>query len=93
MAVLEAMASGLPVLVTDHSGFDDVVTQGQEGFVVPIRRPDALAEHLAFLRDHRDVRAAMGSAARTLALGLSWSQYGDSLEKAYRVIVGASGKP
>jgi colanic acid/amylovoran biosynthesis glycosyltransferase len=62
--VLEAMACGLPVVVTDCGGIREAVTDGVEGFVVPVRRPDEMADALATLWQDPDLRGEMGRAGR-----------------------------
>jgi glycosyltransferase involved in cell wall biosynthesis len=63
-AVLEAMACGLPVVTTDCGGMREAVTDGVEGFVVPVRDPEAMAEALSRLVSDRDLGQRMGEAAR-----------------------------
>jgi len=63
-AALEAMACGLPVVTTDCGGMREAVTDGVEGFVVPVRDPAAMAEALQKLASDADLRAAMGARAR-----------------------------
>jgi colanic acid/amylovoran biosynthesis glycosyltransferase len=63
-AVLEAMACGLPVITTDCGGMAEAVTDGVEGFVVPVRAPERIAAAIGELADP-DVRARLGAAART----------------------------
>lgn len=63
--LLEAMSSGLPVIASDYSGADDLVTEGKDGFVVPVRDVDRLAEAILWCYQHRDETRAMGRAART----------------------------
>jgi len=62
--ILEAMASGLPVIASDHSGADDVVTEGKDGFIIPVRDVDRLAEAILWCYQHRGETRAMGRAAR-----------------------------
>lgn len=66
-AILEAMASGLPVVATDAGGVADVVRDGQTGRVVPQRNPQALCAALADLLQDADRRRAMGQAGRRRA--------------------------
>jgi glycosyltransferase involved in cell wall biosynthesis len=62
--LLEAMASGLPVVATNCSGAEDCVTPGVDGTVVPARDVDALAEALLWHYKNREATRAMGKAAR-----------------------------
>jgi colanic acid/amylovoran biosynthesis glycosyltransferase len=65
--VVEAAASGLPVVATRHSGIPEAVTEGETGFLVPERDRAALAGRLGALLGAEDLRRAMGAAARRLA--------------------------
>jgi glycosyltransferase involved in cell wall biosynthesis len=62
--LLEAMSSGLPVIASDQSGAEDCVTDGKEGFIVPVRNVGRLAESILWCYEHRDETGAMGAAAR-----------------------------
>jgi glycosyltransferase involved in cell wall biosynthesis len=87
LVALEAMAAGRPVIVSEHAGVKDVVREGRDGFVVPIRSPDAIAEKLQWLHDHPAERQAMGRAAREQALRYPWARYGDEVVAAYRRVL------
>jgi glycosyltransferase involved in cell wall biosynthesis len=63
--LLEAMASGLPVVASDLSGASDCVTEGKEGLIVPARDVDRLADAILWCYQHREETRAMGLAART----------------------------
>lgn len=63
-AALEAMSCGLPVVTTDCGGMREAVTDGVEGFVVPVRDPWAMAEALKTLSAQPVLRRQMGTAAR-----------------------------
>jgi glycosyltransferase involved in cell wall biosynthesis len=67
-AVLEAMACGLPVVTTDCGGMREAVTDGVEGFVVPVRDPSTMAEKLSSLAQDPALRERMGKAARVRIL-------------------------
>lgn len=77
-ANLEAMASGLPVITTYNAG--SVVRDGVDGFVIPIRSADAIADRIEHLIGNPDRRNAMARAARARAEEFTWSRYGDSLD-------------
>jgi colanic acid/amylovoran biosynthesis glycosyltransferase len=61
--VIEAMASGTPVVGTRHAGIPEAVIDGRTGRLVPERSPRALADALVGLLDDPDARARMGLAA------------------------------
>lgn len=63
-AVLEAMSCGLPIVTTDCGGMREAVTDGVEGFVTPVRDPEAAAEALWKLAKDSELRYRMGNAAR-----------------------------
>ncbi len=84
LAVLEAMASGRPVVVSENTGSKDAVREGVDGFVVPVRSPEAIAEKLQWLYDHPAEREAMGAAARQQAEKLPWERHGADLVELYR---------
>lgn len=63
-AVLEAMSCGLPVVTTDCGGMREAVQNGVEGFVVPLRDPESMAEALQKLALDPDLRKSMGRAGR-----------------------------
>lgn len=68
MALLEACASGLPIVATDVGGNREIVVEGRNGRLVPPARDDALAEAFAALLRDPAGTAAMGRAGRDWAL-------------------------
>jgi glycosyltransferase involved in cell wall biosynthesis len=65
--VVEAAASGLPVVATHHSGIPEAVEDGKSGFLVAEGEVAALAERLGDLLGSETLRREMGAAARRLA--------------------------
>lgn len=63
-ALLEAMAYGLPVVVTDRGGALDYVTDGSSGLVVPVDDARALAQAMQSLMVDPGLRQRLGAAAR-----------------------------
>jgi glycosyltransferase involved in cell wall biosynthesis/ribosomal protein S18 acetylase RimI-like enzyme len=61
-AAMEAAASGLPVIATDIRGCRQVVSDGVNGMLVPVRDPDALAGAMRALATDPDLRRRMGEA-------------------------------
>ena len=83
LAVLEALATGLPVVATRVGVVPDVVTDGVEGRLVPTHRPDLLAEAIGELVIDGGRRAAMAAAAFALGEGLDIQQTVRRMEKLY----------
>jgi glycosyltransferase involved in cell wall biosynthesis len=63
-AVVEAMACGVPVIVTDNTGAADLVEDGVNGYVVPTADARAIAERLEHLHRHPELLPRMGQQAR-----------------------------
>jgi glycosyltransferase involved in cell wall biosynthesis len=89
LVVSEAMSTALPVIVSENTGMADSITDGREGFVVPIRDSEAIAEKISFLYEHRDLCAAMGQAAAATARTLDWNRYENVFTGFYRTLFGA----
>ena len=64
VSILEAMACGKPVIATRHRGCEDVVVDGETGFLVPIKKATALVEKILQLLDDKQSRTRMGKAGR-----------------------------
>jgi len=90
-SILEAMASGLPVVATDLSGAGDCVTSEAEGTVVPARDVDELAKSILWHYENSEASAAMGRAARTrIEREFTLAQYVDRVLDMYRGVVSRS---
>lgn len=74
LSALEAAACGLPLIVTENSGINDLMS-GKEGFVIPIQSKEAIKEKVLWFSRNPEKIADMGKAARELALKLSWDAY------------------
>ena len=79
LTTMEAMASGLPVIISTHTFAGEVISEGENGFIVPIRDAEAIAERLRALADDPGRRSEMGRAARRRAEDFPWSRYGDQV--------------
>jgi starch synthase len=72
LVILEAMAQGVPVITTPNSGATEVIDDGRDGFIVPIRDADRLAERVMQLAQDRDRLSAMSVASLKKAESISW---------------------
>jgi glycosyltransferase involved in cell wall biosynthesis len=68
LVLLEAMASGLPVIASETSGAPDIVREGVDGVVIPRRDPAALAERIGYFLEQPGRAAEMGARARERVL-------------------------
>jgi glycosyltransferase involved in cell wall biosynthesis len=62
----EAMACGLPVIVTDVADNRDWVEDGDNGFVIPVKSPKLLAEKIIYLLKNEDIRKKFGKSGRKI---------------------------
>lgn len=63
-SILEAMASGLPVIATNVGGTKEAIIDGQTGLLVPMRDSKAIAEKISYLIEHPDVAHRIGNNAK-----------------------------
>lgn len=77
MVMAQAMACGCPIIASQNTGGEDLISDGCEGYIVPIRDADSLADRLQQLADHPAKRAAMSENAlkKTQYIG-GWNSYG-----------------
>ena len=83
----EAMACGLPLIATRNAGGDDLIVEGETGFLVPIRSPEAIAEKISWCAMHRESISGMGIAAQRRAAELTWRGYGEKVLAALRPLI------
>jgi glycosyltransferase involved in cell wall biosynthesis len=87
--VLEALASGCPVVVTDQVGGKDAVVPGENGYVVPARDAAAIRDHLRELFAAPRQRAAMAQAARRSAEAYTFAAERAGLVAAFSRLLAA----
>lgn len=75
LVILEAMSQGMPVIATPNTAGPDIISEGEDGFVVPIRSAEAIQEKLELLINDRSQLKEMRFAARRKALSCTWESY------------------
>lgn len=90
-SLIEAMATGLPVISTNHTAASDIVDNNVEGFVINPSDEFAVADAMKFFIDNPDKCLSMGKSARERVSSISWGNFEkniiNSIEVAESVIV------
>lgn len=73
--MLDALAAGLPIIATSHTAAPDLVDQGVEGFIIPVRSTHDIVAKLELLQSNPDLRTEMSVNARRRAQRHSWDAY------------------
>lgn len=75
LVVGEALAAGLPVIVSANTGAKHLVESGRNGFIIPIRNAAAIAEKITALAENRDLLADMAAYALNACIKHSYQNY------------------
>ena len=81
LVTYEAMAAGLPVITTPNAG--SLVRDSLDGYIIPIRDSNALAERLEYFYRYPEQAKTMGESGRERIKNFTWERYGEELVKAY----------
>jgi starch synthase len=71
----EAISQGLPVITTSNSGGTDILRDGMDGFIVPIRNAEAITARLMQLHEDRTLLQQMSDSTLERAAQLTWQGY------------------
>jgi glycosyltransferase involved in cell wall biosynthesis len=82
--ILEAMGCGLPIIASDVGGNNEIVKEGENGFLIQGDDIETLAKQLAQLINDGALRQAQGSRSRTFALQYDWSHIMGQYDALYR---------
>lgn len=88
MVINEAMASGLPVIASTHSGGPERITHGKTGFLYNPYNVDELARLITWCYNNRQETYQMGLAAHKHIQTCTWQAYGDQVYKIYQKALG-----
>ena len=83
IVLVEAMAAGLPVVASGIPGYDEVVTDGVDGLLVPPRDPEALALAAGTILDDRSLAERLSAAGLARAATFDWGVVGARIETLY----------
>lgn len=85
----QALACACPLISSLHTGGEDLFRDGVEGFLIPIRDPDAITDRLNRLAEDPELRNRMSEAARQRVTSLGgWSEYGSAYSALLQQLTG-----
>lgn len=88
LTLIEAMAAGLPVVTTATSGMKDIIRDGENGLLVPIRKPSAIADAVGRLIADEDLRVALGTLAQQEATAkYTWEKSSQRVLSEYQRLI------
>jgi len=91
MVVAEALATGIPALVSEMVGAKELITEGETGWVVPVEDVPALFERMLWCARHPAEVRTMRGACRRAAEGATWPAYHRRLAEVVRGLVSRAG--
>jgi hypothetical protein len=93
-SLVEAAASGRPLVTTDTIGCRDLVPDGRTGILVPVADSQALADAIQYLAENSDLRHSMGAAARELVLReFTEDRVAHATQQLYHTLIGRDHPP
>ena len=79
LVMQEAMSQGLPIIITANTGGEDLVIEGETGFLIPIRSPKAIAEKINWFFENQSCISEMGEKAKIHAAKYTWENYAETI--------------
>ena len=90
LVILEAMASGMPVITTTATAGPDLISEGEDGWILRPGDVDSLTGRMRWCCNHRDDVRRMGQKARAKAEKFSWDNYGERWVEILRKVTSRS---
>lgn len=84
---IEAMAAGLPLIITEETGLTDFVDPGKQGWVVPAKNVEALTDQLRWCHKHPEKVKEAGDAAFTIGQRQRFEDYGERCARICKAIM------
>lgn len=86
-AMLEALATGLPIISTNTGGAKELVKDGINGFIVEKENEEDIAKKIIILIENPDFREKMGRESRKIAETMSWKKVAGKYLEVYNKII------
>jgi glycosyltransferase involved in cell wall biosynthesis len=82
MVIPQMLACGIPVIASANSGGEEIIRDGDTGYIIPVRDPSAIAQKIEVLfTDQGKLSAMKDAAANSVSAGFSWDDYGKRYQK------------
>lgn len=82
----EAMICGLPLIITPNTGGEDLIDEGETGFLIPMRSPEAIAEKINWFAEHRQELEQMRELTQQKAKEKTWQRYTQVILEAIKSV-------
>ena len=82
--ILEAMGCGLPIVASDVGGNNEIVHEGENGYLISGDKVDMLAKRLAALIDDAELRERMGRKSREISQEYDWDKIMGVYDELYK---------
>ena len=90
IVLLEAMAASKPIVASDIEGYSGIISQGQQGLLVPRKDSEELAKSLALLIDNPELARRMGAKGRQMVQKYRWEVVASQVEDYYEACLRAT---
>jgi len=87
MVILQSLACGIPVICTENSGGSELILNGVNGYIVPIRDLNALKNKMTLLYENKKIYNILKTSILKQRKDLSWDNYGDKLVGKYNELL------
>jgi glycosyltransferase involved in cell wall biosynthesis len=84
-AMLEALASGLPIIATNTGGTKEMVRSGLNGFVIKMKDVDDIVEKIEIIISNRETEERMATESRSISKNLSWKNVAKKYWEEYKI--------
>lgn len=85
-AMLEALASGLPIIATNTGGASELVRESQNGFLIKMKNASDIADKIMIFLKNKDLCRIYGENSRKIAESMSWEKVADKYYEAYKKV-------
>lgn len=86
-AMLEALATGLPIIATDTGGSKELIEEGKNGYMIKMKDSQDIAEKIEKLINNSELKKKMGEYSRKKALELSWKNVAEKYCQLYKKVI------